>query len=932
MDGDAREDDGQPLDPNAPVPLFGDGADANNAFHATADNSFPPNQQLGDNSAFPPHHDPQMNVDPPHQAPMDMAPTHDIVKEDVQPVPHVVQPPAEINEPSNPPQIPESTPAPKEEGGFTVDEDAGIGVKTEDVDMGVKTEDAPPATTITTEIGPPDAAAPIAEVAAVVAGVTADGAKPEEDENDRADAEAPPIKSEETEDPTPKKRMSKPVKKVLVAKKESDIAVTFLTGKRDLADTLPETDCWFLANEFWVFTHDQLNYVLDDADTTKGPTREQIISKLEASKDILFPPAPTDVAAESEEPKSGEAAESKLSEPTPTEGEKMDIDTTKEEAKAEGEEKEKSSEEGPQPMDSDEKDASANETADKMHATDAVTPAPIPNDPESIRSAAEAKIDEWKKLLAAAKGKAGRSIEEIFPLDGPIKVLFTPTVRNFLSSVKIKTLLSYMSLKKTETGAICEFFLTWRKKCGLAPVTPLGVAKYLLGVNARIENALAVVPPVEEEKRHWMMDPIIVMTGAAREFLIEDQKILTAFDFVHTRTKDLSLALAAWRERKGFVPLKGSGKVAMISGWKATSKESLELESATGRVLTSDEDLEGLQLSDTPGAPLEFSPPPAKKRQISYTPRGSGKSEDLDVDDEMPLAVARPSRKSASTPRDGSSSSRRASSSRKQSEYDLHSKLFLDEVLGEEETDILGAVGLHTAGELFEADDEWRSHIVNEIREAQLATGADDAEKLIEQWTSQLKEELGITGEYQGQNPVKRKRKFDSAESASKKTRSAAKPKKSNSHPHHKIVNSATVANVSDPYELLSSVTKEFLATIGIETAEKFLATRTTDIAAEFVTFRKKKGMTELKGLGSIASVSGWKANCRKFCRQMNMDDIAELEPPDKVPTKGDARKRIKNEEAADDDEAKDKDGEDLPFSDQKKTFAVQGSRKGKAS
>lgn len=77
------------------------------------------------------------------------------------------------------------------------------------------------------------------------------------------------------------------------------------------------------------------------------------------------------------------------------------------------------------------------------------------------------------------------------------------------------------------------------------------------------------------------------------------------------------------------------------------------------------------------------------------------------------------------------------------------------------------------------------------------------------------------------------------------------------------------MANVSDPFELLSTVTKEFLTSIGITTAEQFLGTRTTDIAADFVTFRKEKGMPELKGLGSIASVSGWKANCRKFCIKM---------------------------------------------------------------
>ena len=90
-------------------------------------------------------------------------------------------------------------------------------------------------------------------------------------------------------------------------------------------------------------------------------------------------------------------------------------------------------------------------------------------------------------------------------------------------------------------------------------------------------------------------------------------------------------------------------------------------------------------------------------------------------------------------------------------------------------------------------------------------------------------------------------------------------------------------AELKDPIQALSTITQSFLASMDITTAEDFLSSRTTDIANEFVKFRILKGMPELKGLGAIASVSGWKAQCRKVAKKMGMNDVARLEPESNI-------------------------------------------------
>ena len=58
------------------------------------------------------------------------------------------------------------------------------------------------------------------------------------------------------------------------------------------------------------------------------------------------------------------------------------------------------------------------------------------------------------------------------------------------------------------------------------------------------------------------------------------------------------------------------------------------------------------------------------------------------------------------------------------------------------------------------------------------------------------------------------------------------------------------------------------------------MTSRTTDLSSAFVEYREKHGMSVLKGLGAIASVSGWKAQIRKIAKERGMEELANMAPP----------------------------------------------------
>ena len=279
----------------------------------------------------------------------------------------------------------------------------------------------------------------------------------------------------------------------------------------------------------------------------------------------------------------------------------------------------------------------------------------------------------------------------------------------------------------------------------------------------------------------------------------------------------------------------------MISGWKAVAKEIIVMESGDGEVVPN------LKLMASNDLYLEEDLRPKRPRPSegeNVTPARAK---------EEPSQVAKPP--TPSTPPPSTQHARRTSKggSSSKAEYDLHSKLFLEQVLGIDVTKFLALASIHTAAQLFESQSRNDETLLKAMVDAEEAKDLESASLILKAWVQKLKVSL------------------ETANTPKKKGR-----------PQGKAIKPETLKDANDPYDLMSDVTKKFLATMDIHDAEKFLSTRTTEIAAEFVKFRKRQGMVELKGLGSIASVSGWKANCRRFARAMGREDLANLEPAEK--------------------------------------------------
>ena len=348
-----------------------------------------------------------------------------------------------------------------------------------------------------------------------------------------------------------KRKTSRTVRRVLVAKKEMEAATQVMTGLRDISKVLDPDDAKFLGEQFWVFTQHQLAWLIESVSPPKN-------EKMEVDSE---PDAATAKGGEQEDEKK-EPSTSPEDQTAGEHGVKMETDEISENgAGTEANVSTKSGWKARRDMLLASMAAGLKFESEKVVTAEVQTGESGEAKMVSIasREDAEKRLQEWEDKLKAINGNPFHVEDESFSLDGPLKFLIPKGFKNFLDSIDIKTLFQFLSLKKTETGALCELYALWRHTCKLSRVTAPAVVRYFLGIHVRLEGAVTAVPPCDEKKRKWMNNTIVVMTGASLEFLVEDRGIYTARDFVEARTKDLSLQLAAWREKKKLEPLKGSG-------------------------------------------------------------------------------------------------------------------------------------------------------------------------------------------------------------------------------------------------------------------------------------------------------------------------------------------------------------------------------------
>ena len=290
----------------------------------------------------------------------------------------------------------------------------------------------------------------------------------------------------------------------IFGKKEALLAKAVLGITVDLATVLPIGECRFLGNKFWIFSVQQLEWVLAGSDDPGVET------SCEVKRSHLIEKVVEEMANNS------------------------NVDAN----------------------DGADTNASAglgDNSAAKLDAGMAGT----------NRTAAEALVLTWKEKLDHRKS-ANKAIPRseswlrvIFPLGGAVSTLIPPAFIQFLQRAGITTAYDFLSAKKTENSLLVGMFLIWREKHMLKIAKPAVVARFMLSVSARVHTALSVVPPVNSFTRDWTGCNLQALTGAAREFVVFECCFTKDSDFLNSPTKDLAKRLAKFREAKGMPVLKG---------------------------------------------------------------------------------------------------------------------------------------------------------------------------------------------------------------------------------------------------------------------------------------------------------------------------------------------------------------------------------------
>ena len=297
-------------------------------------------------------------------------------------------------------------------------------------------------------------------------------------------------------------------------------------------------------------------------------------------------------------------------------------------------------------------------------------------------------------------------------------------------------------------------------------------------------------------------DPFDRLNTNAQSFLAS-LDISNAEEFLGTRTGDIADAFINWRQKQKLPPLKGTGAVATISGWKALCRDAAK-EMGMDTVSTAKR--------------------PKTKRS----------------EDSRPMRRRRRSRlDSSSDPIEGLSSTARE---------------FLASV---DITSAEALLGTRTS-DLAEDLIKWR------VRQGMPPLKGTGSIATISAWKTQCRknEDAKQEGMDVKSTPVKK----TPMKSSGKKSKAAVPESESESESDAEDADEEATAKVEagDPLLGLPDYAQTFLASRGITNAADFLDTKSSELAAVYVTWRKRQGMPVLKGSGPGAHIGAWKAIARK--------------------------------------------------------------------
>jgi hypothetical protein len=287
-----------------------------------------------------------------------------------------------------------------------------------------------------------------------------------------------------------------------------------------------------------------------------------------------------------------------------------------------------------------------------------------------------------------------------------------------------------------------------------------------------------------------------------------------------------------------------SGKVAMVSGWKTSLKESLECEAGVekARVLTEKE-----LASDPPFEPDDVDAPPKKRMVRKKTKTSSPTKTKISSNPVIPKPAIYTDPEQA-----------------------MKSTDFLCSVLRRDNIKFLHSVDIRTAEQLIEADKTIDSPLIKELVKHRTELTGTQAQmptcvRLMYDWTQRVKG------------------KIEEIEGGAEKTalligkKRGPKPKNLNDD----VVPKPSGGTIHDlnALQTLSAAAQTFLKSIGITTTEQILSRKSSSISNAYIDWRAENNIPPLKGYGSIATVSGWKTQVRKFLSEHGVD-ISSIEVP----------------------------------------------------
>ena len=463
---------------------------------------------------------------------------------------------------------------------------------------------------------------------------------------------------------------------------------------------------------------------------------------------------------------------------------------------------------------------------------------------DSGSAAAIQVMESWDRKLRERVDDQllGNNTKKFF-LDGPVSFLIPQCTRNFLKSAHIKTVFEFLSLKRTETGVILDVYAEWRKKCELAECSRPTIAKHLVAIGARLEALIGSSCPLPGSERQWLSGHMIVLGGSAKDFLVY-MGVLDSHLFLTTTTKELSNKLAKWRNKKGLEPLKGTGKVAMVSAWKTQIREALDLELNTGQVLSNDwmKSL-NIQEFDLSKKPLPLRQRPSKKLpSLSHTGMES---------------VGIPAQ-SVGTKEPAMSRASMLDSTDRTLDSELASNDLLNTIFEKDVVDVMASIGIVSGKDLMAADTRPDSKEIDALVKIRKESsgGADTGSCIHELLDWQRLLNLGLE---------KRKNEL------------MALDQENDSHEGDGDEGIYPSKKLSNPWDVLSDGARSFLVSINITNAEMFLGGKTKHLAEQLVLYRETHNLVPLRGSGAVASVSGWKALVRKAASELGYHELAAL-------------------------------------------------------